>query len=128
MPCLDNSNTNTKKLKEKKSHVLRVMCQVSHHNSCVTSYVSHVMCHMSPVTPDTTTTTDPPPANSLTMLVCEYPKARYLYKCKKIIKLFQERKKIPFANISDSLFDQKSPVPWEAVFPGGDDIWQTDIA
>ena len=62
LPCLDKSSTNTKKLKEKKSHVLRVMCQVSHHNSCVTSNMSHVMCHMSPVTPDTTTTTNPPPA------------------------------------------------------------------
>ena len=37
--------------------------------------------------------------------------------------------KLPiFANISNTFFDQKSPIRREARFPGGDNLQQTDIA
>ena len=67
------------------------------HVSCVMCCMSCVTCQLSP-TP-TATATDPPPSNSPTMhsrLVCKDP------------------------NFSDTIFDQKSTVHQEAVFPGGD--------
>ena len=72
------------------------------------------MCHMSPVTPDTATTKDPPPAKSLTLhsrLVCEYPKP-IIFRNSKNHQIALKSKIFLFANNRYSLFNQKSPVPW----------------
>ena len=95
--------------------------------SCVPCHVSCVTCHLSHLTP---TATDPPPGNSPTMysrLVWEDSKAQKVQNPKNHqnslkINVFQ------LTNISDKLFDQKSPDHRKSGFLGGDNIKQTNIA
>ena len=97
--------------------------------SCVLCQVSHVTCHMSRVTchltPDTyhlslmPTARDPHPAISPTM------HSRLVYKDPKSKKIF--KRKNQFSNISNTLFEQKSPARSVPVVNGGD-IQFMDIA
>ena len=81
--------------------------------------MSPVICCMSPVTchlslTPTVTAIDPPLANSPTMhsrLVCKYPKTqKIISKRKEITKQQNGPKHLRFVNISDLVFNQKSPV------------------
>ena len=107
------------------------MCQLSHvrcHMSGVTCQVSYVICnvshvtsHLSPVTKHTATATVPLPANSPVMhtsLVCKKPKNSKKTKSKTSSKPKNVER---YVNISDMLFNQKSPDYWKAAFPQ----WQT---
>ena len=84
--------------------------------------MSSVICHLSPVTNAATATViDPPPANSSTMrsrLVCKDSKTQK----QNIPRIFIF---VILANISNTLFNQSSPVHREAGFPGGDNIPRT---
>ena len=118
-------------------HVSCVICHVSYimcHMSCVICHMSHVACHLSPdtchliLTP-TATATDPPPANSATMhstLVFEGKKNTKLFNAQKSCKTWENFTVFYLANISETLFNQMSPVHRKAWFPGGDT--RTDIA
>ena len=103
------------------------MSCVTCHVSCVTCQVSSVTCHLS-LTP-TATATDPPPVNSATMhsrLVHKDPKTLIISERTKLSKRPKKKQNIQkYANISNTLFDQKSPVHREAKFPRVDR--QTDI-
>ena len=87
---------------------------------CVTCHLSGVMCQVSRVTchlslTPTATATDPP-ANSPIMhsrLVCEDPNILIR---QKIFEMAKPKTFKGYANISDTLFDQKSPVHREAGF------------
>ena len=76
--------------------------------------LSPVICNISPVT--SATATDPQPANSPTMHRSRISKTQKLKQIKNA-KTHQNRKNVySYANISDKLFDHKSPVHWEEGF------------
>ena len=107
-----------------KCHVSRVMCHMPH----VMCNMAHVTCPLSPITYHLAlmaTATGPHPDNSSTMhsrLVCKDPKTRkskIVDKHNKSQKRY--KKKCPqISNISDTLFDQKSPALLVPVVNGGD--------
>ena len=90
-----------------------VMCPVSH----VTCCMLRVTCHLS-LTP-TATAIDPPPANSTIMhsrLVRKDPKTGTNFKKQETIGTSKTRNFKRYANNSNTLFDQKSPVHRKAGF------------
>ena len=104
-------------------HVSHVMCHVSHvmcQVSCGICCVSRVKCHLSLAPTDRGTY--PPLANSPIMhgrLIFEDQKKLLKNKNKKQLKSLKQLKHknvLRYANISNMLFDQKSPVPRKAGF------------
>ena len=95
-------------------HMSGVMC----HLSCVTCRMSPVTCHLSLM--PTATATDRPPANFPIIhsrLVCKDQKQNKNQNTRNLLNNKNPNNVKRYANISNMLFDQKSPVHWEGGFP-----------